>query len=160
MRSFILDAPGCLEQDRKAWEEVGFQFTDPKNKQEPIQRPDLAIRRHLPDWGQPEWDALKLLFPRMFIFLSEHEILFPDALSAIYNRQWFTGESGLIFTIGSTLEGKIAEPVWEAYRFGGPLTRTEEIKAVADSTYRFLLLDVFRETAEWCGHMSSVVSPS
>lgn len=29
---------------------------------------------------------------------------------------------------------------------------------VADAVYRHLLADVFRETAEWCGHTFSVVT--
>ena len=106
------------------------------------------------------WAEIKYLFPRVLVILSEQEIPFPEEISEIYNRYCFAGKSGLVFSIGSTLEGKIEEPDWEAYHFGDQPARTEEIKAVAGSLYRYLLLDVFRETAEWCGHMSSVVGPA
>jgi len=82
----------------------------------------------------------------------------PDTLSDIYERQLIVGE-GLYFTIGSRISGKVANPDWEAYRSNGQLSREEQVKTVAGSVYRFLLQDVFRETAEWCGHMSSVVGP-
>ncbi|HHU87615.1 MAG: hypothetical protein ACOX86_00710 [Pelotomaculaceae bacterium] len=160
MRRFIMEASNCLEEDLRVWQDAGFQIAEPGLKQDPRQRPDLVILRHWPEQGQLAWTEIKHLFPRVLIIISEQEILFPEEVSTIYNRYCFVGKSGLVFSIGSTLEGKIEEPDWEAYRFGDQPTRTEENKAVAGTLYRYLLLDVFRETAEWCGHMSSVVGPA
>jgi len=160
LRRFILEASNCLEEDLRAWQDAGFQIAEPGLKQDPGQRPDLVLRRHWPEQGQLAWAEIKYLFPRVLVILSEQEIPFPEEISEIYNRYCFAGKSGLVFSIGSTLEGKIEEPDWEAYHFGDQPARTEEIKAVAGSLYRYLLLDVFRETAEWCGHMSSVVGPA
>ncbi len=160
MRRFIMEASNCLEEDLRVWQDAGFQIAEPGLKQDPRQRPDLVILRHWPEQGQLAWTEIKHLFTRVLIIISEQEILFPEEVSTIYNRYCFVGKSGLVFSIGSTLEGKIEEPDWEAYRFGDQPTRTEENKAVAGTLYRYLLLDVFRETAEWCGHMSSVVGPA
>jgi hypothetical protein len=87
---------------------------------------------------------------------SGEKITVPEELSEIYSLQSFSGaDTG--FTICSRLEGQVAVPEWDLYGSQGAITREEEIKAAAGSIYRYLLEDVIRETAEWCGHMSSVV---
>ena len=51
---------------------------------------------------------------------------------------------------GSKLETPLSEDM-------GALLSEQATGAFAESLYYYLLRDVFRETAEWCGHMSSVV---
>ncbi len=160
LRRFTLEASNCSEGDRRIWQDAGFQLAEPQSAGNPLQRPDLALRRLWPEQKQVAWDELERLLPRVFVIFSEQEIPFPSSISAVYTRRCFAGKSGQVFTVGSTLEEMVAEPVWEAYRFGDQPAGTEEMEAVAGSLYQYLLLDLFRETAEWCGHMSSVVGPA
>lgn len=61
---------------------------------------------------------------------------------------WRCGDKWI--TVGTSLEARLHEPAWLVYG-------EDWQKAMAETIYRHLLEDVFRETAEWCGHMSSVV---
>lgn len=160
LRRFILEAASCRADVRKIWQDAGFQLGERQQAGSPLQRPDLALRRFGPEQGQDAWDELKDLLPRVFVILSEQELSFPEDISAVYTRRSFAGRSGQVFTVGSTLEEMIAEPDWQAYHFGEQPAGTEEMAAVAGSLYQYLLRDLFRETAEWCGHMSSVVGPA
>jgi hypothetical protein len=121
LRRFIMEASNCLEEDLRVWQDAGFQIAEPGLKQDPRQRPDLVILRHWPEQGQLAWTEIKHLFPRVLIIISEQEILFPEEVSTIYNRYCFVGKSGLVFSIGSTLEGKIRRKSsmlkWVKYSF-------------------------------------------
>lgn len=103
---------------------------------------------------------VRQLRPKLFVVADncEQRINIPGGLVEIYDAQVIAGE-GVCFTVGSSIQGKIAVPDWQVHRSYGRLSREVQIKAVAGSVYRYLLEDVFRETAEWCGHMSSVVGP-
>lgn len=159
MRRFIIVAPDCAGQDRNAWEDVGFKLVETGAELDPGQRPDVVFWRWSQEDSLLKWQSVKRLLPKLYVTFGNHEISAPDTLSDIYKQQLIVVE-GTYFTIGSRIQGKVDVPDWEAYRSNGQLPRTEQLKAVAGSIYRFLLQDVFRETAEWCGHMSSVVGPS
>lgn len=159
MRRFMIVAPDCATEDKNAWEDVGFKLVETGAELEPGQRPDVLFWRWPREHVAPKWQSVKHLLPKLFITVSNHKISMPDTLSDIYEQQLITVE-GTYFTIGSRIQGIVAVPVWEAYRGSGQLHRAEQVQAIAGSIYRYLLQDVFRETAEWCGHMSSVVGPA
>lgn len=166
MRKFTVCAPGCARQDLAAWESEGFKAVDLETGAAWENKIDNEI--DVIFWFMEEkdseanWQLVRRLLPKLYIIAGIKEAAAPFDLSEIYERQVIAGE-GVYFTVGSKLQGKVAEPAWEACRAGtsagGPLSRPEQIKIFAGSVYRYLLQDVFRETAEWCGHMSSVVGP-
>ncbi len=160
MKRFIVFAPDCTGQDLEAWEDTGFKIIEAISRLEQGQELDVLFRRWKEDSINQHWQTVKDLLPKLFVLAGNHEVVVPDYLSEIYERQLISGE-GICFTIGSRLQGKVAAPDWEAYRNRGKdrLSQPEQIKAMADSIYRFLLQDVFREMAEWCGHTFSVVGP-
>lgn len=157
MRRFTVTAIGCAGEDLFAWEDVGFKPVENCSGTNRDNCPDVVLLRVIQD-QQTEWKAVESLLPKVYVVLARSELLPPVTLSDIYEHQLITAKD-ICFNIGSSLQGKVAVPDWEAFSRGGLLTGNERIKAVAGSVYRFLLEDVFRETAEWCGHMSSVVGP-
>ncbi|MCL6559399.1 MAG: hypothetical protein K6U74_11505 [Firmicutes bacterium] len=159
MRRFTVLAPSCTEQDRKAWEDAGFLLIQNKTDSEPEQPPELVFWNGSLGQSETAWQYVTQAMPKLFVIVSGHKSSMPEHLTGIYELQCIAGE-GICFSIGSRLQEQVAVPDRQAYRNDGPLTREEQIKAVADSVYRYLLQDVFRETAEWCGHMSSVVGPA
>ncbi len=160
MRRFIVVAPGCSGPDLAAWEDVGFKV-ETTAKHSPGEQPDAMFFWSCSQENiSTNWRLVNQLRPKMFVIADncEQKINMPGGLLEIYDTQVIAGED-VYFTIGSSIQGKIAVPDWPAHRLDGRLSREVQIKAVAGSVYRYLLEDVFRETAEWCGHMSSVVGP-
>lgn len=157
MRRFTLIAPDCARVYSSAWENTGFNLVEAGILDEPGQRPDVFLWHWSGENDLPVPAVLSLL-PRLIVIVcarGEQITISPD-LSEIYNLQSFAGrDTG--FTICSRLEGEVSVPDWNLYSNEGEISREEQIKAVAGAVYRFLLEDVIRETAEWCGHMSSVV---
>jgi hypothetical protein len=160
MRRFIIFASGCAGEDLNVWEDAGFKLADGTSLDNPELRPDVILS-YASQAGEIPWQVIRKLAPRVLILTGSaaQKPVFPGDLSRLYNIQVIKEES-ICFTICSSIQGQVETPDWEAYHTGnGPITRQEQIKALAGSIYRFLLQDVFRETAEWCGHMSSVVGP-
>ncbi|NLI13036.1 hypothetical protein [Pelotomaculum propionicicum] len=160
MRRFVIFTPGCTEEDLKVWEDAGFKLVDETSLDYPELRPDVIF---ICDFkaGVITWQLISKLLPKVLILTgsSEQTPVIPGELADLFNLQVIKGEN-ISFTIGSTIQGQVVTPAWEIYRVSdGPLTPQEQLQALADSIYRFLLQDVFKETAEWCGHMSSVVGP-
>ncbi len=157
MRRFTLIAPDCARVYSSAWENTGFNLVEAGTLDEPGQRPDVFLWHWSGENDLPVPAVLSLL-PRLIVIVcarGEQITISPD-LSEIYSLQSFAGrDTG--FTICSRLEGEVSVPDWNLYSNEGEISREEQIKAVAGAVYRFLLEDVIRETAEWCGHMSSVV---
>jgi hypothetical protein len=157
MRRFTVVAPACAGEDVSAWEDTGFRLVESGTWDDPEQRPDVFLWH----WAQAEDMPVQIilsLLPKLFIVVNApgDKVTIPGELADIFSIQIITGES-ILFTIGSRLQGLAAVPDWDAYRGHAAITREEQIKAVSGSIYRYLLEDVIRETAEWCGHMSSVV---
>jgi hypothetical protein len=157
VRRFTIVAPNCAGEDTSAWENTSFKLVDKETWDDPEQRPDVFLWHWTQIENMPVQMILSLL-PKLYIVMSSpsDEITIPAELADIFSIHSFTGDSAC-FTIGSRLQGRAAVPDWDAYRGPGVITREEQIKAVSGSIYRYLLEDVIRETAEWCGHMSSVV---
>lgn len=157
MRRFTVKAVGCTGEDLFLWEDVGFEQAQKYDEANRGLYPDVALIR-LKQGQQSEWQIVESLFPKLYVVLSSSELPPPAGLREIYEPQ-FIAAKDFCFSIGSRLPGRVAVPDWEAHTHNGILTADNQVKAVAGSVYRFLLEDVFRETAEWCGHMSSVVGP-
>lgn len=91
------------------------------------------------------------LGPKVFMIKKEAKtsVAFPDDCRTGYSwKEYAAGPSSWI--LGSKLETPLSEDM-------GALLSEQATVAFAESLYYYLLRDVFRETAEWCGHMSSVV---
>jgi hypothetical protein len=157
MRRFTVVAPGCAGEDTSAWEDTSFKLVEAGTLDDPEQNPDVFLWRWSNENNLPVQTILSLL-PKLLVIISDkgEEITFAEELLEIYSLQSFSGED-IYFTICSRLQGEVAVPDWDLYGNRGTITREEQIKAAAGSIYRYLLEDVIRETAEWCGHMSSVV---
>lgn len=160
MRRFTFYAPDYPEMFRPAWVDAGFKPVDPEVEAWPEQGPDVLLLHHNGDKVIPDIDTVKKLLPRLYMVTGDSTFQLDDKeLAGIFEQGRLIGD-GLFFNFGTRLPGQPAVPLWEAYRFNGNLPPEAQVKAVADSVYRFLLEDQFRETAEWCGHMSSVVGPA
>ncbi len=157
MRLFTFIAPGCGEEDISAWQNTSFKLVEEGAWDEPGQWPDLFLWHWRKEKELPVATILSLL-PRLVVIISDpdEQIIVSQKLSEIYSLQSFAGRD-TCFAICSRLEGEVAVPDWNLYSDQGEITREEQLKAAAGAVYRFLLEDVIRETAEWCGHMSSVV---
>lgn len=160
MRQFTVYAPGCAGAELAAWEKEDFKIT---TGPEPGPPPETETDVVYWYWdggennGGAKWEVVRRLRPKLFVIAAQQKITaVPGDLSAIYERQAIPGEK-ICFTIGSKLPEKVTAPDWQVVRQGVPLSRTEQVQVLAGAIYRYLLQDVFRETAEWCGHMSSVV---
>ncbi|HOV79741.1 MAG TPA: hypothetical protein PK728_06490 [Bacillota bacterium] len=156
MRRFTILAAECAEQELQAWQDVGFMLAATAAAGEG--HPPDVILLQLVEWHKTAWQLVGSMLPKLYVVLSRREIQPPAMFSGIYDHQFIAGK-GICFNIGSRLQGTVTVPDWEVFGSGATLTVAEQIKAVAGSVYRFLLEDIFRETAEWCGHMSSVVGP-
>lgn len=160
MRRFTVYFPGGKDSDAvcNAWLEAGFKVILSEEALEQEQSPDAVCWRCSHD-NSVQFRAVKYLLPKVYVIVCDQNFSPEVALPDVYEHHFIAAEE-FSFTIGSRIQGIPAPPVWEAYRIDSQLPPELQIKAVADSAYRFLLEDVFRETAEWCGHMSSVVGPS
>ncbi|MFX4263602.1 hypothetical protein ACOBQJ_15560 [Pelotomaculum propionicicum] len=158
MRRFKVVKSDCAGEYTGAWEDTSFKLVDAGSWDDREQRPDVFLWHWSKEKNDlPVQEVLSLL-PRLLVIISNRgeNITVPEELIEVYNLQSFAGED-TSFTICSRLEGEVAVPDWDLYKSSSTITREEQIKAAAGSIYRFLLEDVIRETAEWCGHMSSVV---
>lgn len=157
MRRFTVIAPGSAGEYANAWEDTSFKLVEAGSWDDPEQWPDVFLWRWSKENDLPVKEILSLL-PRLLVIISDRgeKIIVPEELSEVYSLQSFSGED-TGFTICSRLQGQVAVPQWDLYGSQSAITREEQIKAAAGSIYRYLLEDVIRETAEWCGHMSSVV---
>ncbi|MDD2554103.1 MAG: hypothetical protein PHP51_05990 [Desulfotomaculaceae bacterium] len=156
MRRFTVITPDCAREYTSAWEDISFKLVESGTWDDPEQKPDVFLWQ----WSKENLPVREILslFPKLLVIISscDENITFPEELSEIYSLQSFAGaDTG--FTIGSRLQGQVAVPKWDLYNCQGSITREEQIKVAAASIYRYLLEDVIQETAEWCGHMSSVV---
>lgn len=157
MRCFTIVAPNCTREDLNLWEDTSFKLMDAEEfRDNPEQRPDIFLW-HCSQEDMPGQMILSLL-PKLFVVMGApgDEVPIPGELAEIFSIQHIAADS-IHFAIGSRIQDLAAVPDWEAYRRHSTITHEEQIKAAAGSIYRYLLEDVIRETAEWCGHMSSVV---
>ena len=91
---------------------------------------------------------LATLYPKLFFLHSSAASYMPDHWQAY--AQQTVRVAGADWIVGSKLE----EPLPPAVAEYMAQQKTADLAAVV---YIVILESVFRETAEWCGHMSSVV---
>jgi hypothetical protein len=91
---------------------------------------------------------LHTAYPKLFCLPSSVAALMPSQWQA-YTQQTVR-VAGTDWIVGSKLEEPLPPAVTEYLA----QQKTAELAAVV---YIVILESVFRETAEWCGHMSSVV---
>jgi hypothetical protein len=130
----------------KAWEDAGFVCVSAGEQTE--RRPDALI---LPAdmSGAAFQDMIGSVIPKLFVVMIRYSP--PPSIAENYAIHLWRYKQVEI-TAGTMLETVLPEPPWPEYG-------QDWQKAIADTVYRHLLQDRFRETAEWCGHMSSVVRP-
>jgi len=143
VKRFALYGLGLTPTEQKLWQGAGFDFA-----QEPaavdlmllfIDRMDQLI----------EVQRLSELRPKIFLVRGLSSEQLPECWRSVYDIQ--TCGSGVHrWVFGSILESPLPKDV-------GDLLMEEAMPALSEGLYSCLLRDVFRETAEWCGHMSSVV---
>lgn len=130
---------------KTVWEDAGFVCVD----REEVSEQSIDVLILAQDDREKLEHAIKIMRPKVFFVVGRYE-LSPEIAHLYADHHWRFHDSPL--TIGTFLEVPLPEPIWEAYA-------DQQEKAIADTVYRHLLHDIFRETAEWCGHMSSVVRP-
>lgn len=129
----------------RIWEDAGFTCVDREASYE--QCLDVLVLSL--STGESLENRIISVRPKVFVVMGCYEL--SPVLADLYSKHsWCCND--LWLTIGTLLDASIPEPLW-------PADDSHYNKAVADTVYRHLLNDVFRETAEWCGHMSSVVRP-
>ena len=155
MKKFFAWVSGMDQTQQALWQEAGFDIYVPERYQSAetaIQQADiiwLCATNGRNSHQAIEFDVrLKNSFPKIF-FLCNHD-------KSTLPHQWFEYQhkhvsvDGIDWVIGSQLEEPLPAELLEYFA----QQKTTELLTIV---YMTLLASVFRETAEWCGHMSSVV---
>ena len=143
MKRFTIYGVGLIPTEQKLWQGAGFDFaqeiTDCDLMLLFIDRMDQLI----------EVQRLTELRPKIFLVRGFSAEQLPEYWRSVYDIQ--TCGSGVHrWFFGTILESPLPKDI-------GDLLVEEATPALSEGLYSCLLRDVFRETAEWCGHMSSVV---
>ena len=147
MKQFVLWAWLMPPDEQKIWRDAGFRIMP--------QLLGVAHESAEPDviWigealVQSDWSAGINVYPKLFVVYGKGCEQLPEHWQAYERQQVFV--NGISCLIGSKLEEPLPTALMEYFA----QQKTVDLAAVV---YMTLLESVFRETAEWCGHMSSVV---
>ena len=148
MKRFIVFTAGMELAARNLWHSAGFDVL-PENRAEWPENanPDII-------WiAETNFDALsvsqvELLSAKVLFARGNAVILLSEKWQSAYVLQ--KSEEKTTWVYGTKLETPLPDET-------GALLLGGETAALAECLYNYLLKDVFRETADWCGHMSSVV---
>ena len=147
MKQFVLWAWLMPPDEQKIWRDAGFRIMP--------QLLGVAHESAEPDviWigealVQSDWSAGINVYPKLFVVYGKGCEQLPEHWQAYERQQVFV--NGISCLIGSKLEEPLSTALMEYFA----QQKTVDLAAVV---YMTLLESVFRETAEWCGHMSSVV---
>jgi len=145
MKRFLAYAQDLGSEEQTLWEQAGFDLVT--DEEAAILREDgvtidLALLDDLSS-------SLEQLDPKAFVAPMREIQTTPAQWSRKYELRLY-GTSPQGWLIGTKAEAPLPDD-W------GNLLDEKNVAAFAESLYYYLLRDVFRETAEWCGHMSSVV---
>ena len=139
MKRFKLFGPDLTATEQEIWRHAGFD-------------PVLAETADVA-WLDNAVLLMQLLdqqmMPKIILLKTGASWMEPERLQAIYTMTEY-GESPNCWLVGAKIEAPLPEDV-------GTLLCELNIAALSEVLYDCLLRDVFRETADWCGHMSSVV---
>ena len=153
MKIFNLWPVGMAAEEQSIWRKAGFAVVEklPLDWQEapPIDLIWLAESPAISAKAMAQSDeVLHRVYPKLF-FLHGSAISRMPAHWQAYAQQTVS-VNGSTWLIGSKLEEPLSTALLECFS----QQKTADLAAVM---YMTLLESVFRETAEWCGHMSSVV---
>ena len=157
MKRFVLYAPEMAQPEQKIWQQAGFDII-PEGPEafsaSPGAGPDAV-------WGgycssvataseeQAGWQSINRFRPKVFILQLKKTGMLPDCWRESYAlNEYGTGRNHWV--VGTKIEAPLPDDI-------GALLCEKNTAALAEFFYYYLLRDVFRETADWCGHMSSVV---
>ena len=155
MKRFVLYAPGMAQPEQELWRQAGFDIIpDGTEAFSAGAGPDAV-------WGgycssvataseeQAGWQSTNQFRPKVFILQTENPAILPDCRGEGYAlNEYGTGWNHWV--VGTKIEAPLPDDM-------GALLSEKNTAALAEFFYYYLLRDVFRETADWCGHMSSVV---
>ena len=151
MKRFLLLAPGMSATEQEIWRHTGFDCVTAIADNIDV----VWIDRFCSSRSGAEEQVLGVLpdplGSKVFMVKKQADTSFalPEDCRPVYSwKEYAAGPSSWI--LGSKLETPLSEDM-------GALLSEQATAAFAESLYYYLLRDVFRETAEWCGHMSSVV---
>ena len=152
MKKFPIRLLGMNSDEMKIWREAGF-FIMPElpSSADESAPPELIWLSGNAVGGSCECilaAELQTAYPKLFFLHSSATALMPQHWVA-YTQQTVQ-VAGTEWIVGSKLEEPLPPAVTEYLA----QQKTAELAAVV---YIVILESVFRETAEWCGHMSSVV---
>jgi len=152
MKKFPIRVWGLNFDEMKIWREAGFFIMpEPPSSSAESAPPELIWLSESAVGGGCECllaTELQTAYPKLFFL--------PNSAAALMPSQWqaYTQQkvrvAGTDWIVGSKLE----EPLPPAVAEYLAQQKTAELAAVL---YIVILESIFRETAEWCGHMSSVV---
>lgn len=152
MKKFTIRALGLNPDEQKIWRGAGFSIMQ--------ELPPSSYEGELPEliWlakniaGGPldclVAEELRTAYPKLFFLPRVATTMMPGHWAAYAQQR--VSVAGTDWTVGSKLEEPLPREVSEYLA----QQKTAELAAVL---YIVILESVFRETAEWCGHMSSVV---
>ena len=151
MKRFVLLAPGMSEAEQEIWRHAGFDCVEATADNIDV----VWVDRFCSSSARADAKNLGVLLDplgsKVFMVKKQLEttFAFADNWRTVYSwKEYAVGP--VSWVLGSKLETPLSEDM-------GALLSEQATAAFAESLYYYLLRDVFRETAEWCGHMSSVV---
>ena len=152
MKKFTLRDIGLDPEENQIWREAGFCLMQepwfPSSEKTPPELIWLADSAVSGKFADRITEELRTSFPKLFFVQCKVAALMPAHWQAY--AQQTVRVAGADWIVGSKLE----EPLPPAVAEYMAQQKTADLAAVV---YMTLLESVFRETAEWCGHMSSVV---
>ena len=139
LKRFKLFGPDFTATEQEIWRQAGFDSAS-------AEATDVA-------WLEKATLLMPLLDQRMMakiiLIRTGTSWMAPERLLAIYTMTEY-GKSPNGWLVGAKMEAPLPDDV-------GALLCEQNMEALSETLYDCLLRDVFRETADWCGHMSSVV---
>lgn len=154
MHLFSVIASACPANALACWYDMGFRPAASDDETGPSglpAQPDVFLTFQP---TQAWWEELKQVLPRCFVLRGTQKSNIPAGVTEIYELAEFRLASHE-WLLGWKMPAAVKLPNMNR----AAKTECEQLRAVADIVYQVLLDDTFRETAEWCGHMSSVVRP-
>lgn len=152
MKKFPIRVLGLKSDEMKIWREAGFFIMpEPPSSSAESAPPELIWLSVNAAGGSCECTLaveLQTAYPKLFFLPGSAAALMPSHWQA-YTQQTVK-VAGVDWFVGSKLEEPLPPVVAEYLA----QQKSAELAAVL---YIVILESVFRETAEWCGHMSSVV---
>jgi hypothetical protein len=156
MKRFLIDAPEMVQNEQELWRQAGFDFVT--SAETSATDAGVGIDVWARGNGCPlstllDFQALRVLVvqlrPKVVILKCSPSCIPPEFLQTAYSVRTASAAT-CDWLLATKLEAPLSEDM-------GALLSEQATAAFAESLYYYLLRDVFRETAEWCGHMSSVV---